>query len=310
MLTGTQKKTAEAIVNLFETGEVLGDYSQVTLIAGDTGHLTFGRSQTTLGSGNLHQLLQRYCMNAGSRFSGRIAPTLPRFAAPDFSLDSDLKMHNLLRASADDPIMREIQDAFFDEVYWQPAARASENMGITSPLGMAVVYDSFVHGSWKQMRDRATQQAGEVADIGEQQWVTAYVTTRRAWLASHSRSDLRKTIYRMDAFQRLIDQGYWGLNLPLVVRDKEISTATLFGTPPGCYEGPQPGTRILALQSPMQRGLDVRLVQLGLSDLGMDIKTDGIFGQTTVRLLKEYQSANGLLATGTADLALIARLTS
>ncbi|MDQ3267784.1 MAG: hypothetical protein M3P47_03520 [Pseudomonadota bacterium] len=52
MLTATQKKTAEALVNIFETGEVLGDCSQVTLIAGDTGHLTFGRSQTTLGSGN------------------------------------------------------------------------------------------------------------------------------------------------------------------------------------------------------------------------------------------------------------------
>ena len=55
MLTATQKKTAEALVNIFETGEALGDYSQVTLIAGDTGHLTFGRSQTTLGSGNLNE---------------------------------------------------------------------------------------------------------------------------------------------------------------------------------------------------------------------------------------------------------------
>jgi hypothetical protein len=32
-LTATQKKTAEAIVNIFETHEVLGDYRQVTLIA-------------------------------------------------------------------------------------------------------------------------------------------------------------------------------------------------------------------------------------------------------------------------------------
>jgi chitosanase len=65
MLTLTQKRTAEAIVNLFETGEVLGDYSQVTLIAGDRGHLTFGRSQTTLGSGNLYELLLRYCRSSG-----------------------------------------------------------------------------------------------------------------------------------------------------------------------------------------------------------------------------------------------------
>ena len=76
MLTPTQKKTAESIINLFETGEVLGDYSKVTLLAGDTGHLTFGRSQTTLGSGNLYELVRRYCDNGGARFGARLAPWL------------------------------------------------------------------------------------------------------------------------------------------------------------------------------------------------------------------------------------------
>jgi chitosanase len=309
LLTTTQKKTSEAIINLFETSEVLGDYSKVTIISGDTGHLTYGRSQTTLGSGNLHDLLQRYCANSGARFGARLEPSLPRFAAHDLSLDEDIKLHNLLRASADDPVMRDTQDTFFDQVYWQPAARSAENIGISNPLGVAVVYDSFVHGSWKAMRDRTTQQVGSVASVGEQQWITAYVTTRRSWLATHPRADLRATVYRMDAFQRLIDQGYWGLELPLVVRDKEISTATLFAMPHGCYDGPQPGTRMLALQSPLQRGLDVRLVQLWLSDTGADIKADGIFGRTSAHRLKEYQSAKGLPATGVADVALIAQLT-
>jgi chitosanase len=53
MLTSSQKDTAQAIVNVFETSAVLGKYGQVTLIPCDSGHLTFGRSQTTLGSGNL-----------------------------------------------------------------------------------------------------------------------------------------------------------------------------------------------------------------------------------------------------------------
>lgn len=308
MLTATQKKTAEAIVNIFETGEVLGDYSQVTLIAGDTGHLTFGRSQTTLGSGNLHGLLQRYCANAGARFGERISVCLPDCAARKETLDTDLKLHNILRASADDPVMRDTQDAFFYEVYWRPAARAAERLGIGSPLGVAVVYDSFVHGSWKALAGRVTREAGDVAAAGERPWITAYVATRRAWLAGHPRADLRATVYRMDAFQRLIEQAYWGLDLPLVVRGKEISTATLCATPPGCYDGPQPGTRALALQAPMQRGLDVRLLQIGLSERGWNVKADGIFGRTSARLIKEYQTACGRPATGAADAALIAEL--
>lgn len=308
MLTTTQKKTAQAIVNIFETGSVLGDYGNVTLIDGDTGHLTFGRSQTTLGSGNLHDLMLRYCSNPGARFRARLQPFLPQFAARDIALDADMRLHNVLRATADDPVMRETQDVFFDEVYWQPAVNAATQTGITTPLGVAVVYDSTVHGSWKTMRDRTTSQAGKLADIGESAWVSAYVQTRRQWLATHPRADLRATVYRMDAMKRLIDQGFWGLELPLVVRNLEISTSTLNATPPGCYDGPVPGSRALALQSPLPRGLDVRLVQLGLSDQGADIKADGVFGQTSVKRIKEYQAAHGLPMTGIADVALIALL--
>jgi chitosanase len=308
MLTPTQKQTAQSIVNLFETGVVLGDYGSVTVIPGDTGHLTFGRSQTTLGSGNLLGLLQRYCANHGARFNQRLAPWLPRFGAADFNLDHELPLHNLLRATADDPIMRETQDAFFDDVYWQPAARNADNLGITSALGVALVYDSTVHGSWKLMRDRTIAQSGSLAALGEKSWVQAYVKTRHNWLATHPRSDLRKTAYRMESFQRLIDQGYWGLELPLVVRGAEISLSTLRATPPGCYDGPQPATRSIALQTPLARGLDVRLLQLGLSENGIAVKADGIFGQTSVNLLKQYQASAGLPATGVADPVLISRL--
>jgi chitosanase len=308
MLTPTQKQTAQSIVNLFETGAVLGEYGSVTVIPGDTGHLTFGRSQTTLGSGNLHDLLQRYCRNDGARFGHRLAPWLPRFAAVDLGLDNEPRLHNLLRATADDPVMRETQDQFFDEVYWQTAARIAANLGVSSALGTAVVYDSTVHGSWKAMRDRTIAQSGSIATLGEKKWIAAYVATRRTWLTKHPRSDLRKTAYRMDAFQRLIEQGYWGLELPLVVRGAEISSTTLRATPPGCYDGPQPGTRTIALQSPLARGLDVRLLQLGLSEQGVPIKADGIFGQTSAILLKQFQAKKGLPPTGVADAILIGRL--
>jgi len=308
MLTNSQKKTAEAIVNIFETSEVLGDYGNVTLIAGDTGHLTYGRSQTTLGSGNLFKLIDRYCANPGARFGERLQPYLARFQARDLSLDQDAKLYNVLRACADDPVMRETQDSFFNEVYWQSAVRVANSAGITSPLGVAVVYDSTVHGSWSMIRDQTTQQSGSLTAIGEQSWIKAYVKTRRNWLANHRRRDLRATVYRMDAFLRLIELGHWGLALPLVVRGKEISVATLQATPPGCYDGPLPGSRTILVQSPLARGLDVRLLQLGLSDWGADIKADGVFGQGSAKKIKEYQTAHGMPATGIADPALIVSL--
>lgn len=307
MLTPTQIQAAQSILNIFETSEVRGDYGNVTVLDDDTGHLTFGRSQTTLSSGGLATLLQQYCDNVGARFASRLQPYLARLKAKDLTLDNDHKLHNILRATADDPVMRDTQDLFFNQNYWLPAANAAAKIGIATALGTAIVYDGYVQGSWSKMRDRTSQEAGTLAVLGEHDWLRAYVKVRRAWLAASRRSDLPKTVYRMDAFRRLMDQGYWGLELPLVVCGMEISLASLAATPRGCYDGPQPGTRNLCLESPMMRGLDVRLVQLALSDCGMDIKADGIWGKTSTTRLKEYQNQNGLPPTGVADIQMIAR---
>lgn len=307
-LTPTQAATARAIVNIFETSSVLGDYGRVTLLPNDSGRLTYGRSQATLGSGNLAELLRRYCSNPGARFRARLLPLLPSFEQQASGLDQDTAVHNLLRACADDRVMRETQDAFFDEEYWQPALRAAKKLGLSSPLAIAVVYDSHIQGSWVTLRKATVDAVGTPDQAGERAWIAAYVRLRRDWLATNSNPTLRGTVYRMAAFQRLIDQGRWGLPLPLVVRDLEISHTTLNATPHGCYDGPQPGTRPLALSDPLPRGLDVRQLQLGLSDRGMDILADGVFGSTTSQRITEYQIATGKAATGVADLALIGEL--
>lgn len=306
-LPWTQAQAARAIVNIFETGQVRGDYGMVTLLPGDTGRLTYGRTQTTLGSGNLHLLVQRYCAAVGARFSARLRAWLPALASRSPAADADTKLHNLLRACADDPVMRDVQDAFFDEMYWEPALRAAARLGIRSPLGAAVVYDSWVHGSWAPLRDR-TSAGGTLKDLGEHDWVHRYVRLRREWLATHPNPLLRNTVYRMNAFLRLMELEAWGLPLPLVVRGQEISLATLSAVPPGCYDGPQPGERALAVQSPLQRGLDVRLVQLALSDQGCDIRADGIFGSATARSIRAFQRTHELPETGVADAGVIHRL--
>jgi len=306
-LTATQTRSIQGIVNLFETGHVIGEYGQVTVIPGDTGHLTFGRSQTTLSSGNLHLLLQRYCGNAGARFGRRLAQALPAAAAKDVALDHDLRLHNVLRATADDPVMRDIQDVFFDERYFRPAMKAADRMGITEPLGKAVVYDSFVHGSWDLVRRKVD---GTPSTRGQRPWVTDYVAARREWLATHQRRDLRATVYRMETFSRLVELGSWGLELPLVVRGAEISTTTLSGAPPGTYDGPQPGTRVLVFETsaPLMRGLDVRLVQLALSERGANIRADGVFGRVSGEHVAAHQRAVGQPVSGVADRALVLSL--
>jgi chitosanase len=295
------KKVAEAIVNIFETGSALGNYSAVTLIPHDSGHLTYGRSQASLGSGNLYLLVDEYCLTPGATFTRQLAPYLPRLQARETALDIDIRLKNLLRASADNPVMRDAQDAFFDRHYWQSAASEAATSGIRSPLGIATVYDSMVHGSWQAMRDRTNSEYGTLAALGEHAWIKAYLATRRTWLATNPRPDLRMTVYRMDALLDLASHEAWQLDMPLVVRGVEISELTLAGDPPGCYSGPAAGSRELSVQSPLLRGADVRLLQLDIGTPALPLVADGIYGTGTIDAFRIYQKLKGMPQTGIAS---------
>lgn len=298
MLTESQKQTAQAIVNIFETSAVRGRYAQVTLIEGDTGQLTYGRSQTTLTSGNLFKLIDDYCRRDGALYGKRLSPYLTALNQQDPNLNGDLHFQNLLRASADDPLMRETQDEFFEANYWASAGRITRRDGIATPLGVAAVYDGVVHGSWTRLRRRVNDDRGGVADLGERDWIAAYVEVRHDWLANHRRSDLRDTVYRMEVFRELIAADAWMLELPLEVRGLTIDLTSLLAPPPGVYDGPPPRSREIALVSPPLRGLDVRLVQVALSGTGRRVVADGVYGSKSRGATEQFQRERGLAVTG------------
>ncbi|MFZ2469737.1 MAG: chitosanase [Parvibaculum sedimenti] len=234
MLSELQKKTAQAIVNVFETGRARGDYAQVTLLPGDPGHLTYGRSQTTLASGNLHLLIKAYCEAPNASRAEVLRPYLDRLAAIDFSLDRDPPFRAALKEAGGDPVMENAQDGFFDRAYWAPAARAAGAFGFSTALAAAVIYDSHVHGSWSALRDRTSRVHGDPEKAGERPWIAAYVAERREWLATHPNALLRRTVYRMDAFEAVIKAGNWPLDLPLRVCGVSIDEAALSCPRPNC----------------------------------------------------------------------------
>ena len=226
MITPTQKQTAQAIVNIFETGSPRGDYGKVTLRPNDPGHLTYGRSQTTLASGGLATLIHAYC-RANGELAGRFKDYLPALDQRDQHLDSDEALKTLLRDAGKDPAMQRVQDEFFEQSYWEPSLENAGSLGIESPLGVTVVYDSWVHGSFKKMQERTSQRFGSVPLIGEARWIMNYIAVRREWLATHDNPRLRETVYRMDTFHDLVARGAWELPLPLTVRGFTIMPETL-----------------------------------------------------------------------------------
>lgn len=230
MTTELQKKTGQAIVNVFETGHALGDYGNVTLMHGDSGHLTYGRSQTTLASGNLFTLITRYVSAPDAHFANQLKPYLPGLKQIDLSLDQDSAFRDLLKQAGSDPVMHAVQDKFFDDVYWNPAADRATQLKITSALGCCVVYDSTVHGSWRLIRDRTIADCG-TPEGKENAWIQRYIAIRRNWLANNPNTLLQRTVYRMNELERLATADNWALALPIVVRGVTIDESVLAGAP-------------------------------------------------------------------------------
>ena len=297
-LSTLQKKSAQAIVNVFETGVAVGDYGKVTLLPGDSGHLTYGRTQTTLASGNLFLLIKAYCGAKSARFHRDLEGFLSRLENIDLTLDNDVTLCDLLRRAGDDPVMHEVQDAFFDRVYWAPAIKSSRSLGIETALGTSVVYDSTVHGSWDRTRDRTSDAHGTVAEVGEKKWITAYVGFRRNWLANHKRPILRKTVYRMDAFRDLLDEKRWNLKLPFSVRGVRIDRDVLERPQVIRVSAEDGRIRLLRLRRPLMRGDDVLALQKALGEAGIKVAVDGVFGKTTELAIKRLQKREGLVVDG------------
>jgi chitosanase len=292
-LSGLQRTLVRQIVNIFETGKPEGEYGRVTVIPGDTGHLTYGRSQTTLTSGGLYLLIRAYCETDGGKYRGQLLGYLGRLRARDTALDIDAHLHYLLREAGADPVMRMVQDSWFDRAYLGPAEQACDRRGFAEALSLAVVYDSHVHGSWALISARTDREIG--ADAAEILWVERYLRVRRKWIETHRRRDLRPTVYRMTALMQLVAERRWNLEPPLRVRgwvlgDHHVGAGDGSAVSVRADEGDPP---LLLLRRSCLSGRWVRRLQ---AVLGID--TDGVYGPQTERAVVQYQKRHGLREDG------------
>mgnify|MGYP006052877513 CR=1 FL=1 len=306
MLTALQKKTAQAIVQIFETGSLTAkSYGTVTMVKGDKGRLTYGLHQTTVQSGNLYLLMKAYVEAAGE-FATTLKPWLPYFASKHVKCDTDKNLHAILRQCGDDPIMRKTQDEFFDRIYWNRAADIARDMGFTQPLSFAVVYDSIVHGAWHRL-SKAVSTKLNMARVGnlvnEKKWITAYVLHRKVWLSGQYEL-LTKTVYRMQAFDKLIANNAWQLALPLRVRGFDITQETLGEESPprasAAEDDDEP--RLMLFMAPPLRGMDVAVLKNNLLRLGKlkaaNMGDANVFDAATSAAVKAFQRSHGLKVDG------------
>ena len=230
MITPAVKRKVEQVVNVFETSKKDGDYGAlVTLvdhIDSQTGarsvQVTYGRSQTT-EFGHLKELVKDYIEHQGM-FANILVPYLDKIGKePSLAHDNNF-CQTLKKAGREDPIMKNCQDALFEQKYFQPAQTWFVNNGFVLPLSLLVIYDSFIHsGSILQFLRKRFSTPVPANGGAEKDWITDYVNVRHQWLSNHSVELLRHTAYRTACLLQQIKTQNWDLTQPIKVLGIEIA---------------------------------------------------------------------------------------
>ena len=310
-LTPVQIAVIDAIVSLFESNSP-ARYDAVARSASDAGGLSYGKHQAALVGGSLFRMISAYCNAPGALQAGALKPYLPRMEAADRTLDKDDALVAILKTAAADPVMQDVQDTYFLDHYMTPALTEAAKLGFQTALGCAIVYDSFIQGSWStgaNIKGKTIAVAGEPTAENEKTWVAAYLQTRRAWLASRG-ADLARSVYRIDALNGLVSSGQWDLEMPLAVQMTGYSfsltawdlNAHLFPDPVFRVDPERFGV-VKARHAIMPEGRDRHVQQL-LSILGLlDAKTgvDGRFGSGAANVFKAFQLSCNTPQTGVVD---------
>jgi chitosanase len=224
ILTTTQRTLIERVINTIETGKPEGDYSNISIFADgphDIRQITYGRAQTT-EYGNLRKLIIMYSKENGIH-SLNLKPYIDKIGSNPLVNDASFK--KLIReAGRNDPIMRKIQDQFFEEVYFLPAMKWADDNGFTLALSALVIYDSYIHsGQILWLLRNMFNESPPAAEGDEKEWIRDYINARHGWLASHHRPSVRKSIYRTQAFKAQISKGNWDLKtVPIATNGTDV----------------------------------------------------------------------------------------
>jgi chitosanase len=178
------------------------------------------REQITLSFGiteygNLKKFLQEYC-NKDGKHTKDFLEYIPNIGVKPLVTNSSFI--TLLKESAKDPVMQQCQEHAYDSMYITPALKWCEKNQLILPLSKLVIADSFLHSGSILSKIRNSFSAKIPANGGDEKvWVEQYCNARRQWLATHSRTDLRKTVYRMNFMISVIKKNDWELTQPFYV---------------------------------------------------------------------------------------------
>jgi hypothetical protein len=202
-----------AIIECFENGKP--NLFHQTYWNAETKELSGGLLMASTLSGNLGTMLRMYQKRGGTGFSDMVI----RSVESETILNSEVLVKAFqasFKNAASDPLMKATQLDFFSTTFLAPAETMSASLGITEPLGRVVVFDSFIQGAFKTVKQHVMEHYPNTQqDLNQWDLIREYLKARRDWLANSSNKNLHKTVDRVDSLIHLEQIGNWKLDLPL-----------------------------------------------------------------------------------------------
>lgn len=162
--------------------------------------------------------------DAGGSYSDQLQPYIPKIGVTPLADDQQFKL--LLRdAGRNDPVMRQVQDEFFDKRYFQPAMAWAADNGFTLPLSALVIYDSIIHsGSILGFLRKRFSEKPPAKGGSEKNWIAQDLDARQNWLATADNKVLHGTVYRTKCFKHEMDRENRDLEqLPITANGVEVA---------------------------------------------------------------------------------------
>ncbi|GAA2326340.1 chitosanase [Dactylosporangium salmoneum] len=229
-LSAAQRHVADELVAVFEHSDAAPHYDAVEALGDGRGY-TCGTIGFTTSSTEVSTLVESYTAQVPGNRLARHLPRLRELAAggsagtgglPGFAGD--------WAAAASDPKFRQAQDDLADRLYFTPALRTARRLGIRTPLGVAVLYDSAVqHGTGDDpdglpaLIARATGRAGgdPAGGVAERRWLGVFLDVRKDTLRHpHDRDTAAawaESADRVKALRDLVDDDRYRLDPPVKV---------------------------------------------------------------------------------------------
>ncbi len=236
-LSKVQILRMQQLTSYFENSKINFQYDYIENLDDGRG-FTAGRVGFCSGTGDLILVVESYCEEKSLE---QICSFLPRLREinlrfiqtrnpnPDVSGIENFEI--VWRKTSADPYFRKIQDDFVNRLYLVPALQKAETLGLNTPIGKAIFFDTFIqHGDESHGESaedsisaliKRTNDKMKFTPQNEVEWIKVFLETRRTTLLDphnkNTKEEWKESVSRVDKFYELISSSE-NINLTIPIK--------------------------------------------------------------------------------------------